>query len=236
MLLMEDRALLKAYRGGEPAALARVYEHFRPEVERLLRRGFSFNAGQARLRFVGYRDAFAVEDVLQETFLRAFGDSAREGYTGLRPFAPYLLGIARNLVIDDYRKRSRELAIFVPEAPEGYQESAPQAPPGANWSAWSGQESPERQVMRQQRAALVKEFLATLEPEHRALVQVHFVERRSQEETAQALGVDRNRVRRLVQELRLKMLRFMKRRGQIKALDPRELITQLALAPVPPWR
>jgi RNA polymerase sigma-70 factor (ECF subfamily) len=232
MLLMEDRALRDAWRAGDPAALRRVYEHYRPEVARLLRGGFSFHANQTTLRFTGYADPFTLEDALQETFLRAFREGARLSYNGLQPFKPWLLGIARNLVIDDYRRRRRELALFVPEAAEPHQREAQELAAADHPDRWGERApDPERALHQRRQAALLQGFLESLDDGERALVQHHFVEQRSQEETARALGMDRNRVRRLIQDIRLKLLRFMKRHGQIQALDPAGLIQSLALGP-----
>jgi RNA polymerase sigma-70 factor (ECF subfamily) len=228
MWMMEDRALLDAFREGRRDALLRIYELYRQDVVKLLRGGFSFGSGGERHRFTGYTDAFSLEEALQETFLKAFSAQARQGYNGLQPFRPYLLGIARNLVIDDFRRRRRELRLFVPEplvqpAELGGREAASAA------QGWGAQErNPERALIERQQAEILGAFLETLEAEHRALVQHHFVDRLSQEEAAKAMGVDRNRVRRLIQEVRMKLLRFMKSRGHIQALDARELMAHLA--------
>ncbi len=81
-------------------------------VAQLLARGFSFHASGERVRFSGYGKRFELEDVLQDVFRKAFGEKARDSYDGLRPYAAYLATIARNLVIDDYSQRKRELSLF----------------------------------------------------------------------------------------------------------------------------
>ena len=52
--------------------------------------------------------ASAVADLIQEVFVRAFSESARRGYDGIREFAPYLTTIARNCFFDALRARGRE--------------------------------------------------------------------------------------------------------------------------------
>ncbi len=227
---MEDRRLLMAYRQGEEGALGAIYAHYQGSVAGLLRSGFSFSSGGQALRFRGYGSPFELQDALQETFLKAFGEGARQGYSGLTPFGPYLLGIARNLVIDEFRRRRREMALFVPESAEVRISQAEALGQEVTTGQWAGQwANPERLAIERQQSALVIDFLADLDEGQRQLVALRFVEGLSQEETADRMGVDRNRVRRMVKELRVKLLRFMKGRGHISALDASELLGLLAL-------
>lgn len=228
MLMMDDRPLLDAFKAGDEAALHRVYLHYRDGVGHLLRAGFGFSSGAERLRFTGFQSEFEVEDALQETFLKAFATKARQRYSGLRPFGPYLHGIARNLVIDEFRRRKREMALFLPEGAETrlVEESNDPSPLG-DWTR--SPKGPERLNIRRQEQELVGAFLESLDAELRQLVQLRFVDGLSQEDTAHRMGIDRNRVRRGVKDVRLRLLRHMKREGQIKALDARELLALLAV-------
>lgn len=229
MLLMEDRALLEAFRRGDEAALKKVYEHYLPTVQRLLRGGFSFSSGRQTYRFRGHGSAFELQDAVQETFLKAFRPRAREGFSGVQPYGPYLLGIARNLVIDEFRRRRREMALFVPEQAEVHlaRSDEQELTTTSQWTRRGA--NPELGALRRQQNALLKEFLKELDAEHQRLINLRFVQGLTQEETALEMALDRNRVRRMVKELRLRLLRFMKRRGQINALDARELIGMLSL-------
>ena len=51
-----------------------------------------------------------VMDVVQEVFLKAFIESARLQYDGLRPYGPLLRQITRNLLIDRARRRGTDEA------------------------------------------------------------------------------------------------------------------------------
>ena len=56
------------------------------------------------------------------------------------------------------------------------------------------------------------------------LIRTHFIEGNSQQQTAALLNMDRNMVRKQLRMLRLRLLRFMKSHGQIRSLDPDELL------------
>src|SRR5437763_656168 len=105
MLLVERRELLDRFRVGQQSALAEVYRHYRPELVAFLSRGFSFRSGERTLSFRGYTQPYDLNNAVQETFARAFKESARLGYDGLRSYKWYLLTIARNFVIDEFRQR-----------------------------------------------------------------------------------------------------------------------------------
>lgn len=232
MLLMEDRQLLERYRAGEADALERIYRHYIGQVEALLRAGFSFSSGGKMLRFVGYRSAFERQEAVQETFIRAFSERARMGYSGLKPFAPYLLGIARNYVIDEFRRRRRELALFVPEDGEGRTLDAAhpadlQHAPIGRWTRLRN--DPEREASRKALRALLHEFMDELDDEAREVLTLHFIDGMSQAKVADAMRTDRNRVRKNLKETRLRLLRFMKRRGVIGSLDASEVFNALAV-------
>ncbi len=227
--LMEDRAWLDAYRAGRPDALEAVYARYAARVVALLRGGFSFSSQGATFRFAGYRSALELQEAVQEVFARAFSPAARQGYSGLRPFEPYLLGIARNLVIDDFRRRRRELALFTPE---GQDDALDRIDPAhlehAPISAWTQQRrSPEQALLQRELEALVASFVASLEGEHRTLTDLLFIQRRPQREVADLMGVDRNHVRKLAREVRLKLLRALKSAGRISTLDGSDLVAAL---------
>lgn len=82
-----------------------VYDAYVGEIEALLVHGFTFTSGGESCRFCGLRSAFDVQDLLQETFSRAFRDAARARYDGTRPYGPYLRQIARNCVVNLSRSR-----------------------------------------------------------------------------------------------------------------------------------
>ena len=98
--------LLVAFRAGEPDAMREVYVRNVEMVDTLVRRGFT-TPGPPPLRVPGILDETR-RDLVQQVFLHAFRTSARLAYDGLRPYAPYLLRIAKNVCIDRYRRTKRE--------------------------------------------------------------------------------------------------------------------------------
>src|SRR5689334_6217623 len=154
------------------------------QVALLLRHGFSFESGGQRHRFAGYGSGFELQDVLHETFRRAFEPRAREGYDGIRPYGAYVTTIARNLVLRSFRARE---VLFPLEADAG--------PSGPMLAAVDVGPTPEREVHEHQVRELVERFLATLSPDERQLIELRFVEGLSQRDVAEALGLGRQRVR-----------------------------------------
>src|SRR5262245_19722724 len=112
MLLVENRALLDGFRKGDRSALERVYAAYARDVAQQLKRGFTFQSGGRSCRFHGPPSAADLEDRVHDVFVRAFSDGARLAYDGLTPYKNYLYTVARNLVIDDFRKKERALVEY----------------------------------------------------------------------------------------------------------------------------
>lgn len=96
--------LLEGYRRGDSGVLAMVYELSVREVHRYLYAQL-MRAGRADL---AKSDVLA--DMLQEVFLRVFSKSARRAFRGPL-FLPYANRVARNYLVDELRKRWREVPM-----------------------------------------------------------------------------------------------------------------------------
>jgi DNA-directed RNA polymerase specialized sigma24 family protein len=92
--------------------------------------------------------------------------------------------ICRNLVVDDARKRGRELVVDEP--PEPLPSDAAQDP------EWADADT----------VAVVERYVAGLDSKLRALYEERYVKDRSQNEAAAALGLTRQKVRTLEEKLR----------------------------------
>lgn len=88
------------FRDGERAALERVYREHVALVRSSVRAG---------LYRTGRLSSSNLADIVQETFVKAFSRTGRQGYDGTRAYAPYILAIARNCLIDWLRRARREV-------------------------------------------------------------------------------------------------------------------------------
>lgn len=202
-------ALLRGFREGRTEALGEVYRRHADEVTRQLRYGFAFQAAGRHHRFVGCRSAFELHDALHETFRRAFEPSARARYDGLRPYGPYLRAIARNVVLRGFR--AREVQFPEVRGPDG---AGGEASGGPIEIVDEGSQSPEQHVGRAQVRAVVQRFLETLPASDRRLLQVRFVDGKSQRDAAEVLGLGRQQIRTREAKLRQQMLRFLRECGE----------------------
>ncbi len=199
--------LLRGFREGRTDALGEVYRLHADEVTRQLRYGFAFQAAGRHHRFVGFHSAFELHDALHETFRRAFEPAARERYDGLRPYGPYLRAIARNVVLRGFRAREVQF-------PEVRDPGAEAAAPAAVEIVDEGSQTPEQHVGRAQVRAVVQRFLQTLPASDRRLLEVRFVEGKSQRDAALVLGLGRQQIRGREAKLREQMLRYLRTQGE----------------------
>lgn len=199
-LLLSDRALLDAFRRGEPQAVERVYREYVGQVAGLLRRGFSFMSGGQAVTFRGFHNPWDLECAVQDTFIQAFSERARQAYDGVSPFGPYLMTIARNRVISQLRSDQREQrrrSAFKAERP--HQEAR----------------SPERAAMQSELQQVVEEFRNSLDDELRTFMRVRYGEERNLLDAARALGLSRMRARTRDRKLREAFVTFLRRRGYV---------------------
>jgi RNA polymerase sigma-70 factor (ECF subfamily) len=192
----KDRALLAAFRVGRADVLARTYHALVDDVFRVVALGFVTRNGSIRPE----RDPDEQRAVVQEVFVRAFAERARLAYDGLRPYRPYLLTIAKNVMIDRARSRSSELARTSELDVDAIIDSDA-AIPG---------EVEETAEQQQQRAAAAT-YVAGLDEELRAFVQLRFDRELSQIDVAEQLGVTRRRVRTLERRVLTGLRKFLKK-------------------------
>jgi RNA polymerase sigma-70 factor (ECF subfamily) len=198
--LVEDRALLDAFRRGDRAALAEVYREYVRPLYALVATGFSFESGGGRRWFAGYHDPWVQENTVQEVFARAFTPAARNAYDGLRPYRNYLFTIGRNLIMDALRARSHEEVTG--SEPDAGDEVAPAPAPAA-----------EEELAARQLESHCAAFCAALDSPARALFEARFRAGLSVEETARRLQVSEHQVKRGERHLKKRFFLEMKRHG-----------------------
>lgn len=216
MLLVEDRGLLDAFRRGERPALERVYTTFAPAVAAFLRRGFSFESGGRACRFQGTRSTFDLEDRLHDVFARAFGEAARLGYDGLSSYRTYLFTIARNLIIDDFRRKEHALVGYLVD-----ESAEPVSPPreGASEPFLGELEptgDPARDAESSQLLALVSAVRDELPSREREVFRLRFQEEREHKEIAAATGLSPSKIKTSEQRIRARFFEVLRRHGYLR--------------------
>lgn len=227
-----DRSFVEAFRAGEARALDRVYRAFERPLRNFILRGFVFQSAGRALHFGGRLVEHDLQDMIQETFRRAFGAKARQTYDGVRPFKNYLFTIARNAVITDLTQRQRQIpvgeAIHRDLPTEGMStlESwvASQRPMFCNPDAPSSHE----QVEHLEVFALVAGFVEALGEEEARFFRIRFLEGLSQETTARQMGWNRARVRKLEGRLRRAFLIHVQGSGYLESRSETRQVRRIA--------
>jgi RNA polymerase sigma-70 factor (ECF subfamily) len=212
MLVVEDRRLLDGYRRGDRKALELLYGAYAPEVARVLRYGFTFDSQGRTCRFRGVCSEFDLEDRLQEVFARAFSESARTNYDGITPFGSYLTKIAKNLIIDQFRKKEQSLLEFSVEPAA----TTPDEREGASEPLQGRAEAtgrPEHDRDRAQLVELVLAFRDQLPDRERVIYELRFEQELQHKEVARAVGLSESQVKTSEQRIRMGFYRFMRKHG-----------------------
>ena len=188
-----DRELLERFRSGERAALEQVYWAYVTRVDRLVRRLLHLHGGTRLIAAVN------IEDLVQDSFTRAFSPVTRQGYDGIRDYGPYLLAIVRNTVADALRLQQREVLVGDAEL-EGWLalEDAAAAEDASNWG------DPVT-------LGRVRDYLGHLPENLKAVHHRRYVLDEAQDAAAEALGLSRQRIRTLEKKLRLGLVRELKK-------------------------
>jgi RNA polymerase sigma factor (sigma-70 family) len=216
-LLSGDRTLLEAFRRGERVALARVYDEYAPGIAAFLTRGFTFASKGRPLQFRGFHQPFDLENAVQETFVRAFSDRARQAYDGINPYRSYVTVIARNFVLSELRSREVAASQLVmprddPEELSSGEEELLHLP----LAHLELQLSAEATLLQRELAQLVRGFLDELNDVERALFSARFEEELSQVAAGVRAGLSQMQVRTLEKKLRRRFLRHMQQSGYLE--------------------
>ncbi len=173
------RDRLDAFRRGERAVLTEVFHAYVDRISTLVRHGFRLPT--QGIVIAGASDIERERDLVQEVFARAFSERARLGFNALLPYGPYLLQIARNLMVDEARKggtlANRTVSDVELEAAESLELSA------------------DEQLEQERLKAVTAEYCAGLPSEVREFVRLRYEAGLSQRDVATQLGVSRRRVR-----------------------------------------
>jgi RNA polymerase sigma factor (sigma-70 family) len=171
---------LVPFRAGRHDALEHVYRAHVQAVERYVHSLSRAAPTRAPLQ------PGALEDLLQDVFIRAFLPRSRQAYDGIRDYRRYLNAIARNCFIDAVKARQREVLRPPEELALDVDDSS---------------HEPECEPEPRVRAVLNK-YLDDLPPALEEVYRERFVLGRSQDEASSALGLSRRQIRTAEDRLR----------------------------------
>ncbi len=209
-LFLECNRLLEGFRNGDQEALARVYRHYCDDIENLVTRGFASGAGrQSRVPGIGQPET--KRDIVQDIFIRAFSESARMGYDGLRPYKPYLFTIACNVIIDHWRAAPRDVLsplnidFLNSVSPDNYLEEVISQDPEPTTA--------EDDLDWQRCMDSTRDYLSKQSEMMQRFVQLRFVRELPQLDVAKEMKLSRWRIRSLEKKAQNGLRKHLKKRG-----------------------
>ncbi|HTW64128.1 MAG TPA: sigma-70 family RNA polymerase sigma factor [Bryobacteraceae bacterium] len=192
--VFDESGLLAKARSGDAAAFSELVNQYSRKIYRLA-------------KHITQNDSEA-EDVLQETFLKAFehlGD-----FHGQSKFYTWIVRIAVNESLMKLRKRKSDRTVPLDEPLDTGEDTVVR-----EIAVWD--ENPEQQYSREEIGQILDEAVQSLKPSFRTVFVLRDIEELSTEETAEALGISipavKSRLLRARLQLREKLTRFFKRKG-----------------------
>jgi RNA polymerase sigma-70 factor (ECF subfamily) len=148
------------------------------------------------------------EDVLQETFMKAY--EHLDQFKGDSKFYTWIVRIAVNQALMKLRRRRTDKTVSMDETIDTGEDTVVR-----EIAAWD--ENPEQRFSRDEIGKIMDGAIDSLEPIYRSVFVLRDVEDLSTEETAEALGLSvpavKSRLLRARLQLREKLTRFFKRKG-----------------------
>jgi RNA polymerase sigma-70 factor (ECF subfamily) len=148
------------------------------------------------------------EDVLQETFLKAY--EHLDQFKGDAKFYTWIVRIAVNQALMKLRRRKTDKSVSIDETIDTGEDTVTR-----EIAAWD--EDPEQRFSREELGGILDNAVDSLEPLYRSVFVLRDIEELSTEETAEALGLSipavKSRLLRARLQLREKLTRFFKRKG-----------------------
>jgi len=191
---IEEGTLVAQSRQGDTVAFGELVKRYEGKIFRLAQ-----HVTQNR------EDA---EDVLQETFMKAYEHLNQ--FKGDSKFYTWIVRIAVNQALMKLRRRKTDKSVSLDETIDTGEDTVTR-----EIAAWD--ENPEQQFSREQLGGILDTAVQSLEPPYRSVFVLRDIEELSTEETAEALGLSvpavKSRLLRARLQLREKLTRFFKRKG-----------------------
>lgn len=157
---------------GDQGALAELVRRYQNDIFRFC------------LHYV--RDVERAKEMSQETFIRVY--VARARFDANRKFRPWLLCIARNLCLNEIKRKK---AVSMESLEEYASTARDESGDVLRYSA----DGPDQLLIASERRAMVAEALAKLDPESREIVTLRFFERMQARDIAEVVGSTEGAVR-----------------------------------------
>jgi RNA polymerase sigma-70 factor, ECF subfamily len=191
----DEVALVARAQGGDQAAFTALVDHYQRKIYRIGKNITQNN-----------EDA---EDVLQETFLKAYEHLA--GFQGNSKFYTWIVRIAVNEALMKLRKRKGDRFVSLDEPIETGEEEVKR-----EIAVW--EDNPEQRYSREEMQHILDDAVDDLKADFRTVFVLRDIEELSTEETAEALGISvpavKSRLLRARLALREKLTRQFKRKGE----------------------
>jgi RNA polymerase sigma factor (sigma-70 family) len=218
MFLAKNARLLALFKQGEREAMSEVYRHYSTGVRSFLRKGFTFRSSTGHFYFKGVHDDSELEAAVQEVFRRAFEEKARTSYNGVNSFTNWVLAIARNMVINQFRNREISFSEYISSKDERGHLAIMDNEVTEEFSGLLHGMTVKRQdatFENSELKGLLGRFMKDLTEEDRQIMISRFAEGKGQEETAERLGSTRMKVRTAEARLRSRLRAFLRHSGYI---------------------
>jgi RNA polymerase sigma-70 factor, ECF subfamily len=193
--LLDEGELVSRAQSGDNEAFAELVGRYQNKIYRLAKNITQNN-----------EDA---EDVLQETFLKAY--SHLDGFQRNSKFYTWIVRIAVNESLMKLRKRKSDRTVPLDEPLDTGEEAV-----AREIAVWD--DNPEQRYSREEMQEILEEAVESLKPDYRTVFVLRDIEELSTEETAEALGISipavKSRLLRARLALREKLTRKFKRKGE----------------------
>jgi RNA polymerase sigma-70 factor (ECF subfamily) len=191
---LDEAAVVAQAREGDARAFSELVRRYEGKIFRLAQ-----HVTQNR------EDA---EDVLQETFMKAY--EHLDQFQGNSKFYTWIVRIAVNQALMKLRRRKTDRSVSLDEAIDTGEDTVVR-----EIAAWD--EDPEDRYSREELGKILDTAVQSLDPPYRSVFQLRDIDELSTEETAEALGLSvpavKSRLLRARLQLREKLTRYFKRKG-----------------------
>jgi RNA polymerase sigma-70 factor (ECF subfamily) len=191
---IDESLLLAQSREGDTSAFAELVRRYEGKIFRLAQ-----HITQNR------EDA---EDVLQETFMKAY--EHLDQFKGDSKFYTWIVRIAVNQALMKLRRRKTDKSVSLDEQIDTGEDTIVR-----EIAAWD--EDPEQQFSREELGSILDRAIQSLDPPYRSVFVLRDIDELSTEDTAEVLNLSvpavKSRLLRARLQLREKLTRYFKRKG-----------------------